>query len=99
MRIASCRSPARQALCIEANRRGATLAVTEMQPSPDWANRASAVASSPDRIAKSGPQARRVASGRSSFAVASLTPAIWGSFASSAMVPTVMSITERGGML
>ena len=36
---------------------------------------------------------------RSSLAVASLTPAMFGSFASSAIVSAVMSITERGGML
>jgi hypothetical protein len=33
-----------------AHRRGATLAVTEMHPTPPWALKASAVASSPDKL-------------------------------------------------
>ena len=57
-----------------------------MQPSPDCAISANAVASSPERMQKSSPQARRVASGRARSMVASLTPTMFGCSASSAMV-------------
>ena len=74
-------------------------AVTEMQPSPLCAKVASATPSSPDRIEKLGPQARRVLSGRCRSPVASLTPTMRGSLARRAIVSTDMSITQRGGML
>ena len=37
-----------QASCMSPHRRGATLAVTEMQPSPPWAMKPMALASSPE---------------------------------------------------
>ena len=111
-KIASCRgisrsviasavakSPASVAACICAQSAGATLAVTEMQPTPPWALKPSAVASSPDIWQKSVPQAWRVFGTRDRSPVASLTPTIIGCFASSAMVATLMSTTDRPGML
>ena len=97
--IASPNRPSIQASCIAATSRGATFAVTLMQPTPPAALNDSAVWSSPDNWQKSSPQARRVCSGRVRFAVASFTPTMFLCLASRAIVSTLMSTTERGGML
>ena len=62
-----------------AHRRGATLAVTEMQPWPPCARNARALASSPESWQNSAPQAAWVSSGRTMSAVESLTPTMLGS--------------------
>ena len=97
--IASLTRPSCQASCIAAHSRGATFAVTLMQPSPPAARNAIAVWSSPDNWQKSSPQERLVCSGRARFAVASFTPTMFLCLASRAIVSTLMSTTERGGML
>ena len=51
------------------------------------------------QLAESSPQASVVKSGRARSQVASLTPTTFGSRASAAMVSTLMSTTERPGML
>ena len=88
MASASRASPRCQASCIRAHWRGATFAVTEMQPSPPLARKASVVMSSPESWQKSSPQAALVSSGRAMSQVASLTPAMFGSLASAAIVST-----------
>ena len=70
-----------------------------MQPTPPCALKPSAEASSPESCMKSLPQAMRVCDTRATSPVASLTPMIRGSFASSAMVATLMSMIDRPGML
>ena len=97
--IALATSPARHACCICAHSRGATLAVTEMQPWPPAARNGSAVPSSPESWQNCAPMASRVRIGRPKSWVASLTPTMFGSLASRAMVATVMSTTQRAGML
>ena len=92
-------SPRCQASCRSAQARGATFEVTEMQPCPPWAKYGKTVASSPESCAKSSPMAMAVSAGRTRSAVASLTPTMFGSSASRAMVSTDMSITLRPGML
>ncbi len=97
--IACAGWPAFQAACISLHRRGATLPVTQMQPSPPAARKAIAVWSSPDSCTKSAPQARRVCSGRARFAVASFTPTMFGWRDRRAIVSTLISTTLRPGML
>jgi hypothetical protein len=53
------------------------LAVTEMQPTPPWALKPSAVASSPESWTKSLPQVMRCSETRSILPVASLTPTMF----------------------
>src|SRR5271166_6472824 len=53
-------SPRCQASCISEQSRGATLAVTDMQPSPPWARYATAVASSPDSRQNPAPISPRI---------------------------------------
>ena len=72
---------------------------TEMQPWPPCAMKPSAVASSPDSMMKSGPIAARCCEARARLAVASLTPMMFFSAKQRVMVSTVMSTTERPGML
>ena len=74
-------------------------ATTLMQPVPPWALKPSALASSPESWMKSRPQAIRLSETRLTSPVASLTPMIRGSLASSPIVSGVMSTTERPGML
>ena len=76
---ASTSWPCRNARCMARHRRGATFDVTEMQPSPPWSRKASAVASSPDSNRNSGPSNDRKRSGRVTSPVASLRPMICGS--------------------
>src|SRR4249920_815107 len=78
---------------------GATLAVTEMQPWPPCAMKPSAVASSPESCTNSVPMAARCWLTRAMLAVASLTPAMFESLASRAMVSTDMSTMLRPGIL
>ena len=61
--------------------------------------KAIAVMSSPESIAKSAPIAVRVRNGRARSLVASLTPTMFGNFASRAIVATLISMTQRAGML
>ena len=79
--------------------RGAILAVTEMQPWPPCAMKPSAVASSPESCTNSVPIAARCWLTRAMLAVASLTPAMFDSLDSRAMVSTDMSTMLRPGML
>ena len=58
-------SPRLNAEYMARQRPGATLDVTEMQPSPSWARKAKAVASSPDSNRNFGPSNARSRSGRS----------------------------------
>src|SRR6185369_5787755 len=97
--IAVLTSPLRQAPCISDSARGATLALTEMQPSPLWARKAITVASSPESMQNSLGIASLVRTGRARSLVASLTPTMFGSLARRAMVSTDMSTTLRPGML
>ena len=92
-------SPSIQCACISEQMRGATFPVTEMQPWPPSTSNASTAASSPESCTKSSPQAMRVSSGRVELFDASFTPTTFGSRAHRAMVSTVMSTTERPGML
>ena len=82
-----------------AHRPGATLAVTEMQPTPPIALKPSAMSSLPLSWQKSLPQASRCAVTRARLPVASLIPTILGCFATSARVSTEMSATVRLGTL
>ncbi len=75
------------------------LATTLMQPTPPWALKPSALASSPDSWMNSLPQDARWSEARVTSPVASLTPMMRGSFASSPIVAGVMSITDSTGML
>ena len=79
--------------------RGATLAVTEMQPTPPMAMKPSAMSSLPDNWMKSRPQASRCAVTRARSPVASLTPTMVGMEARRAMVAVPMSATVRPGTL
>ena len=79
--------------------RGAMLEVTEMQPWPPCAMKPSAVASSPDSMLNSGPMAARCWEARARLAVASFTPTTFFRSKQRAMVSTLMSTTERPGML
>src|SRR5215469_2028447 len=97
--IAPAVSPFSQASCISAQARGAMLAVTEMHPSPPLARYDKAVASSPDSMQNASPHVARVLSARAKSFVASLTPTMFGSFASRAMVSTFISTTQRPGIL
>ena len=87
------------ALARQAREAGAAFAVTEMHPTPPCALKPCAVASSPEICRNSVPQVMRCWQTRARSPVASLTPTIRGSFASSPMVAGDMSTTDRPGML
>ena len=93
------RSPIRHASCKAAQWAGATLAVTEIHPTPPWARNATTVVSSPESWQKSGPTSNRVSSGLAKLAVASFTPTMLGNLASRAKVETDRSTTLRPGIL
>ena len=69
------------AACNCADNFGATLAVTEIHPTPPWALNPCAVASSPDICKKLGPHVMRCAHTLAKSPVASLTPIILGNLA------------------
>src|SRR5579864_451918 len=99
MRRTVATSPFCHAVCISDSSAGATLAVTEMQPSPLCARKPTAVPSSPDSIENSSPTSTRNLVTRDRSLVESLTPMMFGSFASRANVAFDMSTAVRPGML
>src|SRR6478672_11846418 len=83
-------APSRVAFWKSLQSLGATLAVTEMQPTPPIALKPSAMSSFPESCTNASPHSSRCADTRPRFPVASLTALIFGCFATAARDSTDM---------